>query len=127
MNGRVASTDNIEACFGAVLYAYRNASGLSQAELARRSGLSRSYLSEVENSKRPAPKPATVQRLSAALTLGEGDAAALLTLAEREVGLVERDAAAALFALLADIGSLMHRLSPRDIKRVHQQLKEMAT
>ena len=127
MNGSVASTDNIEACFGAVLYAYRSASGLSQAELARRSGLSRSYLSEVENSKRPAPKAATVQRLSAALTLGDGDAAALLTLAEREVRLVERDAAAALFALLADIGSLMHRLSPRDIKRVHQQLKEMAT
>ena len=127
MKSKVAATDSIDACFGASLYAFRSAAGLSQAELARRSRLSKSYVSEVENSKGPAPKAPTVQRMSAALGLDEREAASLLGLAERENDLVERDSAAALFALLADIGALMHRLSPRDIKRVHQQLKEMAT
>jgi len=127
MNSWLAATDDVKACFGATLYGYRSAAGLSQAELARRSGLSRSYVSEVENSKRPAPKAQTVQRISSALELDEGGAASLLDLAEREQRLAQRDSAEALLALLADIGALVHRLSPRDIKRVHQQLKEMAT
>ncbi len=127
MNSSLAATDNIDACFGETLYALRCAAGLSQAELARRSGLSRSYVSEVENSKRPAPKVQTVHRITSALGLDEGGAASLISLAVREYRLVQRDSALALCALLADIGALVHRLSPRDIRRVHQQLKEMAT
>ena len=55
--------------FGTPLRECRAATGLSQGELAERSGLSRRGISDLECGERGSPRPGTVRRLSAALRL----------------------------------------------------------
>jgi transcriptional regulator with XRE-family HTH domain len=64
-----------------LLQRLRAAAGLSQEELAKRAGLSRRGISDLERGARRTPYPATVRRLSGALGLGLGERAALLAAA----------------------------------------------
>lgn len=76
--------------FGSELYKRREAAGLTPAELARRSGLTRGYYSRVENSKCLPPPLCTVARLCLALNLSRALAEKLQSLAyaERVVNLL---------------------------------------
>ena len=64
--------------FGVLLQQYRLAAGFSQEELAKRSGLSRRGISDLERGERRSPHPATVHRLAAALNLADRERAAFL-------------------------------------------------
>jgi transcriptional regulator with XRE-family HTH domain len=55
--------------FGSELFEARVACGSSQAALARKAGLSRSYLSSLENDRRPPPSMDVCRRLFNALNL----------------------------------------------------------
>lgn len=70
--------------FGLELYERREAAGLTPAELARRSGLTRGYYSRVENSKCLPPPSSTVARLCQALNLSRALAEKLQSLAYAE-------------------------------------------
>lgn len=63
--------------FGDLLRAYRSAAGLTQEELAERSGLSVDAIGLLERGARRSPRRDTVRRLVAALDLGDDDGAAL--------------------------------------------------
>ncbi len=74
------------AVFGARLSACRRSAGLTQQELAIRSGLSIRAISNLETGRARSPHPSTVDRLADALGL-DGDArAGLLAAAERRLG-----------------------------------------
>jgi predicted ATPase/DNA-binding XRE family transcriptional regulator len=64
--------------FGALLYRYRVAAGLSQDELAERAGLSARGISDLERGARLHPHPATARRLAVALELERADRDRLL-------------------------------------------------
>jgi transcriptional regulator with XRE-family HTH domain len=64
--------------FGVLLQQYRLAAGLSQKELADRSGLSRRGISDLERGERRSPHPATVYRLAEALNLADHERGAFL-------------------------------------------------
>ena len=66
--------------FGVLLQQYRATAGLSQEELAERTGLSRRGISDLERGARRLPHPATVRRLAEALNLDEAERAALLAM-----------------------------------------------
>jgi predicted ATPase/DNA-binding CsgD family transcriptional regulator/transcriptional regulator with XRE-family HTH domain len=66
--------------FGVLLQQYRAAAGLSQEELAERTGLSRRGISDLERGARRLPHPATVRRLAEALNLAEAERAAWLAM-----------------------------------------------
>ena len=73
--GRVPRTT-----FAHALKSARKAAGLSQAELARRSGLTGSYISVLESRRRRPPSPKVIRALCQALDIPDGplqDAAAL--------------------------------------------------
>src|SRR5579864_1403637 len=65
--------------FGVLLQQYRAAAGLSQVELAKRAGLSRRGISDLERGARRLPHPATVRRLAEALNLDDTGRAAWLS------------------------------------------------
>src|SRR5260221_979702 len=79
----VTATRDRPGPLGALLQRLRAAAGLSQEELAKRAGLSRRGISDLERGARRTPYPATVRRLSGALGLGLGERAALLAAAHR--------------------------------------------
>lgn len=64
--------------FAALLRRYRRRRGLTQEELAERAGLSAASISLIERAITRAPQRATVQMLSAALSLSPEEAAAFL-------------------------------------------------
>ena len=59
--------DVSEMTFGAVLRDHRRAAGLTQRDLAERSGLDFSYISKLENNRLPPPAADTVVVLSSIL------------------------------------------------------------
>src|SRR5207244_1251263 len=61
--------------FGDVLRAYREAAGLTQEDLAERTGLSREAISALERGARRRPHPYTVRRLAETLRLAEAERA----------------------------------------------------
>jgi predicted ATPase/transcriptional regulator with XRE-family HTH domain len=67
-----------ELTFGAALRRLREASGLSQEELAERAGLSARGVAALERGDRRRPYPHTVRALADALELDQADRAALL-------------------------------------------------
>ena len=64
--------------FGALLRALREASGLSQEELAERAGLSSHAVSALERGTRTRPYPHTIRSLADALDATDADRAALI-------------------------------------------------
>jgi predicted ATPase/class 3 adenylate cyclase/ribosome-binding protein aMBF1 (putative translation factor) len=69
--------------FGAILRQRRLAAGLSQDELAQRSGLSRRGLADLERGARNYPHGDTVRRIAEALGLSQSDTAALIASGQR--------------------------------------------
>jgi transcriptional regulator with XRE-family HTH domain len=67
-----------EPAFGAQLRQLREAAGLTQEQLAERSGLTAKAISALERGERQRPYPHTVQALASALGLDDKDLAALL-------------------------------------------------
>lgn len=67
--------------FGTLLKKFRGAAGLTQEELAERSGLTVQAISLLERSARRRPRPSTVLFLASALGLSEADRLSLLRLA----------------------------------------------
>src|SRR5579872_4146245 len=63
--------------FGELLRRYRMSAGLTQEELAERSGLSARGLSDLERGARRHPQPTSFRRLVAALRLSDADRAVL--------------------------------------------------
>jgi transcriptional regulator with XRE-family HTH domain len=72
--------------FGARLRACRRSSGLSQEELAERSGLSIRAISKLECGQTRWPYPDSVHRLADALSLAAADRTRLIAAAERRLG-----------------------------------------
>jgi predicted ATPase/DNA-binding XRE family transcriptional regulator len=67
-----------EPGFGSLLRTLREASGLSQEELAERAGLSSHAVSALERGVRTRPYPHTIRSLADALDAGDADRAALI-------------------------------------------------
>src|SRR5919204_4287367 len=61
--------------FGDVLHGYRAAAGLTQEDLAERTGLSREAISALERGARHRPHPYTVRKLAETLCLAEAERA----------------------------------------------------
>src|SRR5919106_4924627 len=74
----LAMGTNEGSSFGARLRRLRDASGLSQEELAHRAGLTPNAVGTLERGERRRPYPNTIRALADALELGEDDRAALL-------------------------------------------------
>jgi tetratricopeptide (TPR) repeat protein/transcriptional regulator with XRE-family HTH domain len=72
--------------FGGLLRAHRVAAGISQAELAERSGVSIRAISDLERGRTRWPHQDSLHRLADALKLGETASAELIALAERRLG-----------------------------------------
>ena len=72
-----------DSSFGELLRTQRRASGLTQAELAERAGLSVRGLSDLERGVRTRPQRETVQRLLAALNVAPEERSALQRMARR--------------------------------------------
>jgi len=75
--------------FGEKLIKARKAAGVSQAELARRIGVSDTYISAIETGRKAAPPHAHVQAIAACLGLEE-ESLWQLALADREQRLRDR-------------------------------------
>jgi transcriptional regulator with XRE-family HTH domain/tetratricopeptide (TPR) repeat protein len=73
------------AAFGVLLAVCRRAAGLSQQELAERSGLSVRAVGNLERGRVVVPHPGTVHRLAGALELREPDRQVFLAAAERRL------------------------------------------
>src|SRR5712692_3085046 len=80
--------------FGELLRRLREATYLTQAELAERAGLSRRGIQDLERGVRLAPHPATVRRLTEALQLDDAERAALTAACRQNVA-ADRAAVAA--------------------------------
>jgi transcriptional regulator with XRE-family HTH domain len=83
MDERAIVVNVPEASFAGLLRQYRARAGLTQEELAERSGLSVRGISDLERGVKQRPYPHTVQRLIQALEPGEEDAALLRAAARR--------------------------------------------
>jgi transcriptional regulator with XRE-family HTH domain/tetratricopeptide (TPR) repeat protein len=108
--------------FGSRLSACRRSSGLSQAELAERSGLSIRAISNLERGRTRRPHPDSVHRLADALGLPVQSRAEFVAAAGRRLGGVSAEAAAANPAdRLAQAGdwrgaSVVPRQLPTDVR-----------
>jgi transcriptional regulator with XRE-family HTH domain len=68
---RDVSPDRGPTTFGAVLHDLRATRGVSQAQLASRAGMDRSYVNRMEAGERGAPTPAATEALAKALDLSD--------------------------------------------------------
>ena len=75
-----------QAVFGTRLSASRRSVGLTQQELAGRSGLSIRAISNLEHGRARSPHPGTVRRLADALGLDGAERAGFLAAAGRRLG-----------------------------------------
>lgn len=67
------STDSTERSFGTSLRTARELAGLSQEDLALRSGLSRSYITNLESERKNNPRLDAMTRLARAMGLTVGE------------------------------------------------------
>lgn len=102
----------------------RQAKGLSQGEMQKRTGILRSYLSRVENGH-TVPSLATLQRLALAMNVAladfftpEGETAAVLASAP-----VPADTAS---EYLVELRNYIPQLSPQQRQELLEMVKEMA-
>jgi len=70
------------ASFGATLFFLRHRAQLSQAEAARRAGISAGYYSSLENDKRAAPTADAVTRIADAVETSDRERSLLISLAD---------------------------------------------
>lgn len=115
--------------FGCALYNFRNAVGLTQEMVAIRSGLTRGYYSQLENSKRAPPPSSTLQKISTALHLSESQMLALRHFAEIErcvqLG-IPKELPADMVLLLKLLVSKAYQLSPQRLRQISELVAEEA-
>lgn len=117
--------------FGTAIFELRTSRGLTQRQLAKLSGLQASAISDIENLRRPPPRPEQVKALSRALANGEEQGQALYSLAcqERRAthGLrIGRHTPRRVAALLRDIAISAEHLTDRHVAALRAQLREAA-
>src|SRR5918994_1895035 len=81
---QVTMPDRSTPHFGPLLRRHRLATGLSQAELAERAGLSPDGIRALETGRRAPPRPYTVRALAEPLALAEEDRLQLFAAAQAE-------------------------------------------
>lgn len=102
----------MQKTFGRKLWAYRNAAGEKLSELARRTGYSKSYLSELENDKKDPPSIDVIEAIAGCLGADLWD---LLRAAGKEVDyIVQRKPEA------ADFLRRTRDYGPNDWKKIGQ-------
>lgn len=113
--------------FGEALYTLRTNRGLSQHQFASIVGLSKSYLSELENQRRPAPPESTVENIARALAIRTAQHELLQALATAErrcisarMSIAASGEVAALIRVIAKIGP---NLSEHQLKLIRNQLE----
>ena len=70
--------------FGAMLYQIRQQKHMSVAQASNRSGISAGYFSEIENSKRKAPRHPIILKIAAGLCLSQFQTELLMLLADED-------------------------------------------
>jgi len=113
--------------FGSKLFELRTRRAISQQKLAAIAGLSKAYVSSIENERKAPPSPRAVRKLSAALALSPAQLRQLERLAECNrmnctvrVSAQARPDVAALIKLIARQQAM---LSPTNIAHMRQQLE----
>src|SRR5687768_4846527 len=81
MDAGRATMDETRTSFGALLRRLRSAAGLSQEELAERSGVSRNGISDLERGLSQAPRFETVRLLADGLGIDQDERSALIAAA----------------------------------------------
>jgi transcriptional regulator with XRE-family HTH domain len=113
--------------FGSALYNFRNAVGLTQEMVAIRSGLTRGYYSQLENSKRVPPPSSTLHKISAALQLSESQMSMLRHFADVErcalLG-IPKELPADMVVLLKLLVSKAYQLSPQRLRQISEFVAE---
>lgn len=74
----------ITTTFGAMLYQIRQRKRMSVAEASNHSGISAGYFSELENSKRKAPRRPIILKIAAGLNLSQFQTELLMRLADED-------------------------------------------
>lgn len=124
---RGVSKHNAVDTFGSEIYRLRLVRGLSQSATAERSGLTRGYYSQLENSKKTPPPLSTLERLASALSLSPIEIAHLKHLAEVERrGIVHfpREMPANIAKVLRQLALKAHLLSPAQLRELDSILAE---
>lgn len=121
----IGSTEN---SFGALLFKLRERAFLSQRKLSVVVGLPASVISEIENGRRPPPPERYVHSIGRALKASASEQTALSDLAALErqsLGLrIGKATPTHVAALLRDIASISHQLSPEQATTIRAQLLE---
>ena len=110
-----------DAPFGALLRRLREASGLTQEDLAARAGLSAKGISDLERGARRRPHPQTVRALADALELSKDERASLLAAVPRRGGVPTTLAVVTRSALPTPSTPLVGR--ERDLRKIDDLLR----
>ncbi|WP_427871361.1 helix-turn-helix domain-containing protein [Herbaspirillum huttiense] len=114
----------MEECFSAALFRLRILKGLTQRDVAGSAAVARSYYCALENSRRPAPPAATLNRISKALNLDPKEHQHLRMLAEAERRITKHHVPYGdLHSLLQLIGDTMP-LTKEKLQRIQAILEE---
>lgn len=122
------SGDFLSMSFGEALFFHRDRLELSQKVVATASGLSESYFSELENSKRMAPPRATAIRIARALKLSGPDEIKLVCIAVSERAAMSHDLhlPPKILQLMAMLRIAGPRLSDDALQAMKVKLQEVA-
>jgi transcriptional regulator with XRE-family HTH domain len=113
--------------FGAELYRLRTIAGLKQVDVARLTGLTRGYYSQLENSKRFPPPLPTLKRVAAALRLSNNQLNTLRHLADAERCLMvalPQELPAELANVFRQLAARAYRLSSRQLRQISNVIEE---
>ena len=119
------------ASFGELLFELRQRAGLSQRELARRTGLANSAVSEFENCRRAPPRQDHLAALAVALGATESQRALMFELADdgrNAVGKLRigRETSPELASLLREVFDVAMRLNDQQVAALRVRIKEVA-
>lgn len=114
--------------FGALLFKLRERAFVSQRRLAAVVDLPASMISEIENGRRPPPPEKYVRSIGLAIKVSSNEQTTLSGLAALErqsLGLrIGKATPKHVAALLRDIASMSHQLSPEQAKTIRAHLLE---
>lgn len=118
------------ATFGSLLFEARVAALLTQREVARRSGVAPTTISEFENGRRPPPGPRNIERLCAAVNASDELREALGHYAEIERATarsvrISRTTPLPVASLLREIAHLGPSLTSRHIAAIRLRIREV--
>lgn len=119
------ATDESERTAGSLLGEWlrhaRKEQGLSQRALADQSGLSRSYVCDIERGRGAEPSLTTLDKLAAALGASRADLMRASGLIDRTVASRESDAERRLLAVYRDLSEVGQLMVMRYARFIHQE------